>query len=170
VSIDFIHTQQSGAPAGTPPGGALAIDPATGLIYSRTTGGAWVSAAPVSNFLTLAAPVSTTAAALENMAGFTFNLTLPTDGRIYAAMAVEANTTGGGSNATGAWAIAINSVDIGEIGRFLSGTNDLGALACVARSAVLTAGTYAIQGRFYRRAGDKTVTAQAAHLFAQMVS
>lgn len=124
---------------------------------------------PVSNFLALAAPVSTVAASLEDMAGFSFSVTLAEDARIFAMMTIECDSTGGGSNAEGAWAISINSVDIGEIGRFLSGTADLGALTVIARSAVLTAGAYTVQGRHYRRAGAKTVTSEAACLFAAVV-
>ncbi|MHC4225659.1 MAG: hypothetical protein ACYSUN_16835 [Planctomycetota bacterium] len=123
----------------------------------------------VSNGATLGAPVSTTAAALENMTGFSFSVTLAETARIVAIMTVEADSTGGGSNATGAWAISINSVDYGEIGRFLSGTNDLGALCVVGRSASLGAGSYTVQGRHYRRSGDKTVTAEKAHLVAFVV-
>jgi hypothetical protein len=70
----------------------------------------------VSNFLTLAAPVSTTAAALENIGGFTFNISLTETGRIVAFMIVEAKAAG---DAVGAWAISIDGTDYGEIGQTL---------------------------------------------------
>lgn len=123
----------------------------------------------LSNFLTLAAPVSTTSASLENITGFSFSLTLAETARILAIMTVEADSTDVGTSATGAWAISINSVDGGEIGRFLNGTNDLGSVTCLFRSASLSASAYTIQGRHYRRSGDKTVTTQAAYLFACVV-
>ena len=145
------------------------MSPQFGTILTTAVISDQADGSAVSGYLELAAPVSTTAAALEDMSGFTFNVTLAASGRIMAVMAVEADSTGGGSSATGAWAIAIDGTDFGEIGRFLSGTNDLGALAIVARSGVLAAGTYAVQGRFYRRSGDKTVTAEAASLFAEVV-
>jgi hypothetical protein len=40
MSTDIIHTQVSGTPVTTPPEGSLAFDPATGLMYLRSTG-AW---------------------------------------------------------------------------------------------------------------------------------
>lgn len=128
------------------------------------------NAYPPSGSNDLAAPVSTTSAALEDMVGHDTTVTLDTPGRIAAVMSVEADSTGGGSNATGAWAIEINGVDYGEIGRFLSGTNDLGALCVAARSALLAAATYTVQGRHRRRSGDKTVTSEASTLVAFAVA
>lgn len=110
---------------------------------------------------------STTAAALENIAGNSFQLTIPTGrtGRILATLTVQTSTTGG-APATGGWAIQINSVDGGEIQRYLSGTNDSGALAVQARSASLTPGNYTVQGRHRRVSGTSTVNTDRAQLAA----
>jgi hypothetical protein len=110
---------------------------------------------------------STTAAALEDITGLSFSVTIPTGrtGRILARMNVQCSTTGG-SPATGAWAISINSVDGTEIARYLSGTNDTGALGCQARSASLSAGSYTVQGRHRRASGSSTVNTDVAELSA----
>ncbi len=114
--------------------------------------------------------VTTVAAALEDMAGLELTIVTAEAGRIWANMTVEADSSGGGTNATGAWAVQINGVDGTEIGRFLSGTNDQGALAVQGRSAVLAAGSYTVKGRHRRRAGNKTVETHTAQLFAMFVA
>jgi hypothetical protein len=111
--------------------------------------------------------VGTTSATLEDITGLTFDVTIPTGrtGRIVASMMVQTSTTGG-SPATGAWAININSVDGTEIQRYLSGTSDTGALAVQARQTALSAGTYTVKGRHRRVSGVSTVNTDIAQLSA----
>jgi hypothetical protein len=109
--------------------------------------------------------LTTTSATLEDITGLTFDVTLPATGRIMADMVVQTSTTGG-SPATGAWAISINSVDGTEIARYLSGVNDTGALAVLARSISLGAGTYTVKGRHRRVSGASTVNTDVAQLSA----
>lgn len=108
---------------------------------------------------------STTSATLEDISGLTFDLDLAATGRIYAIMVVQCSTTGG-SAATGAWAVEINSVDGPEIQRYLSGSNDTGSVSTMAQSASLGAGTYTIQGRHRRVSGVSTVNSDTALLMA----
>jgi hypothetical protein len=110
-------------------------------------------------------PVGTTSGTLEDITGLTFDVTLAATGRIVANMTVQTSTTGG-SPATGAWAISINSVDGTEIQRYLSGTNDTGSLGVQARSASLGAGTYTVKGRHRRASGSSTVNTDVAELSA----
>lgn len=112
---------------------------------------------------------STTSATLEDITGLTFDLVvpagLPGDAAILASMSVQCSTTGG-SPATGAWAISINSVDGTEISRYLSGTNDSGSLGVQARVTGLGAGTYTVKGRHRRVSGTSTVNTDVAQLSA----
>jgi hypothetical protein len=110
-------------------------------------------------------PVGTTSGTLEDITGLTFDVTLAATGRIVANMTVQTSTTGG-SPATGGWAISINSVDGTEIQRYLSGTNDTGALGVQARSGSLGAGTYTVTGRHRRVSGSSTVNTDVAELSA----
>lgn len=113
---------------------------------------------------------STVAAALEDITGLTFDLTIPTGytGRVVGMMVIQCSTTGG-SPATAAWAIEINSVDSTEIARYLSGTSDTGALMVQARSGSLSAGTYTVQGRHRRISGASTVNDDVAQLMGWAV-
>lgn len=110
---------------------------------------------------------STTAAALEDIPGLSFDLELTTAGSIHASMTVQCSTTGG-APATGAWAISIAGVDGTEIQRYLSGLNDTGALA-VQTTAVVPAGTYTIKGRHRRAVGVSTINTDVAQLNAIFV-
>lgn len=114
----------------------------------------------------------TTSATLEDIAGLTFNLTVPTDlpsvAVIRAILVVQCSTTGG-SPATGAWAISIDAADGTEIQRYLSGTNDTGVLVVMARTAGLGAGTYTVKGRHRRVSGASTVNTDVAQLKAEVV-
>jgi hypothetical protein len=113
--------------------------------------------------------VSTTSATLVDVTGLTFDLTIPTGlpstARIVANLSVQCSTTGG-APATGAWAISINSVDGTEIARYLSGTNDTGALGVQARSGSLGAGTYTVVARHRRVSGTSTVNTDIGELSA----
>jgi hypothetical protein len=112
---------------------------------------------------------STTSATLEDIAGCTFDLTMTQPCRIHAEMTF-ANSTAGGSPATGAWAISINSVDGTELPRYLSGSNDNGIGAVQTRSGVLGPGTYTVKGRHRRVSGSSTVNTDVAQLFALCVA
>lgn len=128
----------------------------------------WALAAQLiaNNFVTVAGPVATTSASLVDITGATFSITVSANSRIYAIVTFEAVTSGGGSNATGGWAININGSDGTEVQRFLSGTNDQGIGAASSRSAVLGAGAYTVTGRHRRVAGAKTLNSQNVSLFA----
>jgi hypothetical protein len=112
-------------------------------------------------------PVGTTSATLEDITGLSFTVTIPTGrtGRIVAHMAVQTSTTGG-SPSTGGWAISINSVDGTEIQRYLSGSNDTGALVVQSRQTALSAGTYTVKGRHRRVVGASTVNSDVTILSA----
>jgi hypothetical protein len=109
----------------------------------------------------------TTSPSLEDITGTSFSLTVPSGetGRIVGRMTVQCSTTGG-APATGAWAVSINSVDGTEIARFMSGTNDTGALAVQARETGLAPGAYTVVGRHRRVSGTSTVNSDVAQLEA----
>lgn len=111
---------------------------------------------------------STVAGALENIAGCSFVLTLPMAARIKALMTFSASTTGG-APAVGAWAISINAIDGTELPRNLSGVLDQGIGAVQARSLILPAGPYTVQGRHRRVSGASTVNDDVAQLSARLV-
>lgn len=108
---------------------------------------------------------TTTNGSLEDITGLTFDLTLPATGSILAVMSVECSS-GGAAASTGAWAISINAVDGTEIARYMSGTNDTGAISVQARQASLAAGTYTVKGRHRRVSGTGTVNTDVAQLQA----
>lgn len=110
---------------------------------------------------------TTTAAALEDIPGLTFDVVLPARGRILADMSVQCDALA--AVATGAWAISINGVDGTEIQVAL--TVGIARSASVqARSAFLQAGTYTVKGRHYRAAGAGTVETDVAQLSALVVA
>jgi hypothetical protein len=111
--------------------------------------------------------VATTNAALEDITGLTFTITIPVGrtGIIRASMSFQ-NSTTGGSPAVGAWAININSVDGTELQRNLSGSNDIGIGNVKTESAALTAGTYTVVGRHRRVSGAATVNTDVGQLEA----
>jgi subtilase family serine protease len=111
--------------------------------------------------------VSTTSATLADITGLSFDLVVPTGktATIQARMNVG-NSTTGGSPSTGAWAVSIGGVDGTEIPRYLSGTNDNGALGVQAYRTGLAAGTYTIKGRHRRVTGSSTVDTDVAELSA----
>lgn len=119
-----------------------------------------------SAYAELGAPLDTVAAALEDMAGFAVTLVLARAGRIHAVMTYTCESTLAGVNATAGHAIEINGVDGQEAQRVLTGANDMGVGAVQARSAVLPAGDYVVQGRHRRVAGTRTVTTTLAQLHA----
>lgn len=114
--------------------------------------------------------VSTINGSLEDITGATFDIDVPTGvtARVLAVMTFQTSTTGG-SPAIGSWAISINSVDGTELQRYLSGINDTGIGAVLARSAVLTAGTYTVVGRHRRVSGASTINTDTAQLSAFVV-
>jgi hypothetical protein len=75
-----------------------------------------------------------------------------------------ANSTTGGSPATGGWAVNINAVDQTEYTRYLSGSNDAGIGAAAGRVTGLSAGTYTVKGRHRRVSGSSTVNTDVATL------
>jgi hypothetical protein len=109
---------------------------------------------------------TTTAAALEDIPGLTFDLVLRSRGRIIADMAVQCDAAG--AVATGGWAISINGVDGAEIRVDLTVGAKRG-VSVQTRSAVLAAGTYTVKGRHYRAAGAGTVGTDVAQLSALVV-
>jgi hypothetical protein len=115
---------------------------------------------------------TTTSGTLEDVTGTSFTLTipvgLPSTATIVARMTFNCNTTGG-SPATGAWAISINSVDGTELQRYMSGTNDSGIGAVQARVTGLSNGTYTVVGRHRRVSGSATVNTNSAQLEALAV-
>ncbi len=122
------------------------------------------------DFDEISGTVSTTSATLVDITALTFDLVVPTGAvaHILATMTVQCSTTGG-SPSTGAWAISIGGVDGTEIARYLSGTNDTGALAVQAGRTGLTAGTYTIKGRHRRVSGSSTIDTDVAQLLAEAV-
>ncbi len=112
---------------------------------------------------------STTSATLEDITGTSVSVTLDGTGSILACMTVETSTMGG-SPATGAWAISINSVDGQEIARYLSGTNDTESVTVQARVTGLGAGTYTVVERHRRISGASTVNSDVAQVMAVAVA
>lgn len=108
---------------------------------------------------------STVAAALEDIVGLTFDVTLPFAGRINAIMTAQTTITGAVPT-TGAWAVNINGVDGTEMRRYIAAATDTGSLAVQAQSTLLAAGTYTVKGRHYRVAGTATVNTDLAQLSA----
>jgi hypothetical protein len=120
----------------------------------------------------ISSPVTTTAAALEDITGLTFDLVVPTGlpstARIVATMAVQCSSSGG-SGGAGGWAVGINSADKQEIQRYLSAINDTGALIVLGSTAGLAAGTYTVKGRHRRVSGTGTISTDVAQLSAIVV-
>ena len=114
-------------------------------------------------------PASTTSGTLVDITGLTFDLVTTRTGKINAAMTFQASTTGG-SPATGAWTISINSADGTEMARYLSGTNDTGIGAAQTRSVSLPPGTYTVVGRHRRVSGASTLNTDAAQLHATFIA
>jgi len=80
-----------------------------------------------SGFIDVNGPLDTTNAAFEDITGVAFNVTLAREGRIAVIMALEAQSTGGGSAPTGEFAVSIDSPvddDIGPIHRNFGGRRD----------------------------------------------
>jgi hypothetical protein len=123
-----------------------------------------------SGFVSITTPVGTTSATLVDITGASFTVTVPTGavGRILAAMNVGCSTTGG-SPSTGAWAVSVAGVDGVEIPRYMSGTNDNGALGCRSWATGLTAGTYTVKGRYRRVAGASTINTDVAEISAFLI-
>lgn len=144
-----------------------------GVVYvghDTVEGGPRQPPTPARNGFAEVSMITTVAAELEDMAGLEVILVIAETGRIWALMTAECDSSSGGTNATGAWAVQINGVDSTEKGRFLSGTNDLGSLSVQGRSIVLSPGTYTVKGRHRRRSGNKTVETVTGQLFAQFVA
>jgi len=165
-------TEQTADPGATANAGKVYTKDVSGtteLFYQDSTGAVrrLTNTIENANNYIEAGPVSTTSVVLTDITGLTFTITLPTTGRIHAIMTFWASSTG--ANNTGAWAININSVDGTQLQRFLSGTNDDGIGAVQMRSAVLTAGTYTVKGRWRRVSGTGTLTTQVAQLYAVTV-
>jgi hypothetical protein len=110
--------------------------------------------------------VDTTAAALADITGNTFDLHLEVASRIRAQLSVQCNAS---AAAVGSWAIEINAVDGSEMFRSLATPTDNGSVSVNAISAVLPAGTYTVQGRHRRVSGAGTVSTTLAQLSAIVV-
>ena len=112
---------------------------------------------------------STTNGTFEDISGATFDITIPSSGRIKAKMIIGSSTTGG-SPAVGSWCVNIAGVDHREIPRALSGTTDAGNGIVGGRSDPLAPGTYTVKGRHRRVSGAVTVNTDVAKLDADFVA
>lgn len=127
-------------------------------------------AAPILDGYDTATGQSTTAAALEDIPGLTFDLVLTTAGRISAIMTVECSLTGTPASTVGGWAVSIAGSDGTEIQRHMDTIGDPGALAVQFRNDTpLSAGTYTVKGRHRRVSGSNTVNTDKAQLSAHFV-
>jgi len=112
--------------------------------------------------------VQTTSATFVDITDLSLTLTLYSPGRIAAVMAVECSAS---AVATGEWAIELDdgagsTVDEGAKARYLSGSNDTGVIAVVARSPKLGPGTYTVKGRHRRVSGGGTISSDDCSLLA----
>jgi hypothetical protein len=109
---------------------------------------------------------NTSEATYQDITGLYGSITISQPVSIFATMSFEAETVGVGTDATIDCTIAIDSGNTIPFERFLGGTNDKGIGAITVRSAVLSAGTYDVRGRYRRSAGTKSVMIDNATLTA----
>lgn len=90
--------------------------------------------------------------------------------RIMALMNISSQSTGGGQDAVGGWAVQIDGVNGREYARELDGTRDRMMGGANMRSDPLPAGTYSIKGMHRRVSGTRTVQTNVAGLLCWPVA
>lgn len=128
------------------------------------TGAAAVAGVIPSAYVNVAGPVTTTAAAYEDLAGASVSITIDTTTKIWAYFDATAIETGGGSAATVGYRIVIDGVNSADYTTDLS-TSERNIL-CQFESNALVAGDYTVKVQVYRPTGTKTVSITGINLVA----
>lgn len=101
-------------------------------------------------------PVGTTSATFVDVTGFSLNITLIRQAKIFALATFELATISGASASVIAIGLNIDGTNDHEHQRYLSGSNDQGIGAITELTDVLNPGTYTVKLQFRRVSGVAT--------------